>query len=477
MRRPSLPSLTRETTSDDRQLGGPADDAPGEGLASVGRRGFVRRLTAAVRAEWREVGILGRVAFLGVVISFAVAVALGFWIPEIATQHILSARAELIAAISTQMASEDLFPVGSPGSRSYDAFDEAVQRRVVGGETVRVKLWSLDGRILYSDDPGLVGRDFGLSEPATAALEGETQFNISDLSDPAHAGERDLVELIEFYVPVRTQTGEILGLFEVEQSVDELENTRGHIQRNVWGAILSGIGLLSVFMAALTLASARIMNRRRREAERLLGSLFRAQEEERKRTVGALHDDVGQPLYRLLYGLEGTRTKLDPDDPAAQELRHLEGIVRDVDRTLRAELRLLHRGVKDDLGFEAAIEDLVDITERETDLSIESAIEPDAADRLSDVARVALVHAAGEGLMNVRKHAEAEQVRVEVRARPDRVVLEITDDGKGIGRHEGLGLVTLRERLEAIGGGLIVTGLRRGGTRVSAWVPRRMGDR
>lgn len=79
--------------------------------------------------------------------------------------------------------------------------------------------------------------------------------------------------------------------------------------------------------------------------------------------------------------------------------------------------------------------------------------------------------------MNVRKHAEAEQVRVEVRARPDRVVLEITDDGKGIGRHEGLGLVTLRERLEAIGGGLIVTGLRRGGTRVSAWVPRRMGDR
>lgn len=421
-------------------------------------------------------GILGRVAFLGVVISLAVAVALGFWIPEIATRHILTARAELIAGISTQMASEDLFPIGSPGSNSYETFDEAVQRRVVGGETVRVKLWSLDGRILYSDDPDLVGREFGLSDPALAALEGDTQFNISDLSDPAHAGERDLVELIEFYVPVRTQAGETLGLLEVEQSVDELENTRGHIQRNVWGAILSGIGVLSVFMAALTVASARIMNRRRREAERLLGSLFRAQEEERKRTVGALHDDVGQPLYRLLYGLEGARAKLQADDPATQELEHLEEIVRDVDRTLRAELRLLHRGVKDDLGLEAAIEDLVDITERETELRIDIEVEPDAADRLSDVARVALVHAVGEGLMNVRKHAEASRVLITVTVAPNRVVLEITDDGKGIGRREGLGLVTLRERLEAIGGGLSVGSLARGGTRVSAWVPHRTGD-
>ncbi len=476
MSRSSIWPSARRPTSQKRQLGNLGAGASGEGPPATSPKGIFERLTTAIRAEWREVGILGRVAFLGVIISLAVAVALGFWIPEIATRHLLKARAELIAAISTQMASEGLLPVGSPASESYEALDEAVQRRVVGGETVRVKLWSLDGRILYSDDPDLVGREFGLLEPAVAALEGDTQFNISDLSDPAHAGERDLGRLIEFYVPVRTPSEETLGLFEVEQSVEELENTRGHIQRNVWGAILSGIGLLSVFMAALTVASARIMNRRRREAERLLGSLFRAQEEERKRTVGALHDDVGQPMYRLLYGLEGTRAKLDPDDPAARELRHLEGIVRDVDRTLRAELRLLHRGVKDDLGLKASIEDLVDITERETDLSIETIIEPDAGDRLSDVARVALVHAVGESLMNVRKHAEAESVRVEVTIRSDRVVLEVTDDGKGIGRHEGLGLVTLRERLEAIGGRLTITGLRRGGTRVSAWVPMGIGE-
>lgn len=440
--------------------------------------GRFQRLASAIRAEWREVGILGRVAFLGVVISLGVAVALGFWIPEIAARHLLAARAELVAGIGTEIASEGLLPVGPPGSRSFEEFDEAVQRRVVGGETVRVKLWSLNGTILYSDDPDLVGREFGLSDPAQDALQGQTEFNISDLSDPAHAGERDLGDLIEFYVPVKSDSGDILGLFEVEQSVEELENTKGHIQRNVWAAILSGIGLLSVFMATLTVASARIMNRRRREAERLLGALFRAQEEERKRTVGALHDDVGQPLYRLLYGLEGTRSKLEAEDSAAEELRHLEGIVRDIDRTLRAELRLLHRGVKDDLDLEAAIDDLVAIAERETGLSIDVEVEPDAGRLVSDVARVALVHAAGEGLMNVRKHAEARHAWVSVEIRPDRVVLEVEDDGRGIRRQKGgLGLVTLRERLEAIGGSLTISGRRGGGTRVRAWVPRKLRER
>ncbi len=350
-----------------------------------------------------------------------------------------------------------------------------MQRRLVGGETVRVKLWSVQGTILYSDAPDLVGQQFGLSAPATAALDGETQFHISDLSDPAHSGERDLGELIEFYVPVETDSGRLLGLLEVEQSVDQLTDLRSHIQRNVWVAILSGVGILSVFMATLTVASARIMNRRRRQAERLLSSLFRSQEEERKRTVGALHDDIGQPLYRLLYGLQATRSKTPKHDAATnEELLHLESIVRDMDRKLRAELRLLHGGDKEDLNLESAIDDLANLTERETGLRIEVQVEPGSEALISDVARSALIHAAGEGLMNVRKHAEADHVQLTVSTRRDRVVLELIDNGRGIHGLEGLGLVTLRERLEAIGGGLKVSSRKHKGTKMHAWVPHEM---
>ncbi len=230
-------------------------------------------------------------------------------------------------------------------------------------------------------------------------------------------------------------------------------------------------------MATLTIASARIMNRRRRDAESLLSSLFSSQEEERKRTVGALHDDIGQPLYRLLYGLQALRSRLSKEDRTADELHHLESITRDIDRKLRAELRLLHRGVKDELSLAEAIDDLAEMTGRETGLRIEASVEPGSEAQLSDVARVALIHAAGEGLMNARKHADADHVQLKVTAKKDRVLLELTDNGKGIEGPEGLGLVTLRERLEAIGGGLEVSSRRGNGTKVEAWVPHELDTR
>lgn len=432
------------------------------------------RFATALRSEWRELGMLGRVGFLGILISVIVAVGLGFWIPHIATQHLLQARAELMSGIGNQLASEGLLPFGPPGSQSFEELDDQIRLRMVGGETVRVKIWSADGTITYSDDPDLVGRAFGLSDAAVAALSGETSFHISDLSDPAHASERYLGRLIEFYVPLRSADGSSLSLLEVEQSVSELENTRGHIQQSVLTAVFSGLGVLSVFMGALTVASARMLNRRRRDAEHLLSSLFRAQEEERKRTVGALHDDIGQPLYRLLYGLQGTRAKMSEDNPATEELERLETILRDIDRTLRAELRLLHRGVQEDLALDAAIEDLADMTEREAGLQVELRMDPGAEALVSKTGRVALVHAAREGLMNVRKHASAERATVTVSIAPDRVTLDVVDDGTGTSRREGLGIVTLRERLEAIGGGLHVARERGGGTRFSAWVPRRL---
>ena len=65
----------------------------------------------------------------------------------------------------------------------------------------------------------------------------------------------------------------------------------------------------------------------------------------------------------------------------------------------------------------------------------------------------ALFRTAQEGLTNIRKHAGARQVRVELRYAPQTTILEILDDGRGSsGVSGGFGLAGLRERLEAIGG-------------------------
>lgn len=373
------------------------------------------------------------------------------------------------------VAVEDLppFPTGGENSRAeYAAFDVAVRVNVLGGETVRVKVFAPDGMIVYSDAPELVGEQFELSIHAIGAFTGKTGTHISDLSDPAHAFDRGHGELIEFYVPMRAASGEVVTVFEVEQDASGLNDALGRITRNVWISIAIGLTAIGLVMAVGIAARTREVNRRRRQAEDLLESSFSAQEAERRRVVSALHDDIGQPMYRLLYGLEGSRAKLDPSDPVAAELGRLADVVREMDGTLRNELRLLHFELAADAGLATALEELSDLTRLETDLEVDLSIDLDYEP--AAVHRTEVYRAAREAITNVRKHAGARRVDISLTGEKHRLTLEVTDDGVGTDRmtNPGLGLSTTRARFRALDGDVTLEEAGSGGTRFRAWLPR-----
>ena len=432
----------------------------------------VSRYVSALWAAWSELGRWGRLALAGVGLSLVITLALGFSIPNAAKRHLLHGQSEVFTTVA-----EDLQAMGLV-TRSADQvviapeFEEAVALRLLGGDTIRVKLWSAKGLVVYSDDADQIGQTFELNELALRSAEGVATFGVSDASDPVHAFEEDLGELIEFYVPV-AEGGTVFALFEVEQRVDTLNTTVSRIRWNTWMSIGLGLGVLTVFMGSLTLANAHVLTRRRRLAETLFAELVAAQDDERRRIVGALHDDIGQPLYRLLYGLQGSRSRLKSDDPVAQELEGLELLVRGVDATLRNELRGLHTSLAEDLGLGSALEALAEVTREETELDL--SVDVMTEEELGAVSRVALFRAAQEGVTNVRKHAGASHVRVRLWSENGRVVLEVEDDGSGIKGREGLGLTTMKERLEAIGGGLVLEQKVATGTVMRAWVPRTRG--
>lgn len=404
---------------------------------------------------------------LGIGAAALLTVALGFSITSVARSNLLAARAELIAA---EVAALPVLSVEDrAGSAAFAAFGTEVEHELLGGETERVKVWSGDGRILYSDDANLVGDRFGLSEAALAAFDGRVATEISDLEDPAHAGDRAAGQLIEVYVPV-WDGGRVLTVVEVEQRLDSLNEAMGRIRRSVWLSIAFGIGVLAVFLSLLAVSLARRAVHRQQHAERVLGAAFRAQEEERRRIVGALHDDVGQPLYRLLYGLEGSRAKLPEDDPVAGELQRLEELVRAVDGTLRGELRQLHQGLAADAGLVTAVRDIAATTEKESGLHVHVDA-PGEPSGLSAVSRTALFRALQEAVVNVRKHAQAENVWIHLESRPGRVGVIVEDDGNGRRVEPKLGLTTTRDRIEALGGEVAIAKRRRGGTTFTAWLP------
>jgi two-component system, NarL family, sensor kinase len=435
-----------------------------------------RRLRSAIDTQWRELGGLGRLALAGVVASLVAAVVLGFSIQRAAERHLLDARIQVLSGVTESFARQGLVPLPPADPGASAALHEAVQARLLGGETVRVKVWSPDGTVVYSDDEALIGRTATFGPVARAALGGDPGVKLTVPSESLHAEhlQAEHRQVFEFYLPITGPDGGVVGLFEVYERTESLHTALARIRRNVWLSIGSGLGILGLFMGTLTAANAGALNRRRRQSERLLKELLQAQDEERRRIVGALHDDVGQPVYRLLYGLQGSRARLEPSHPVADELARLEDLVREVDTTLRGELRLLHGGVPDGVDLTTALDEMVEATRRETDLDI--GFQADLGSEHDPLVRAALYRAAQEAVTNIRKHAHARQVRINVSERHDRVLLTVDDDGDGRHDAEGLGLATTRERLAAVGGGLRVEAKPGRGTRVAAWVPMPDGE-
>ncbi len=168
--------------------------------------------------------------------------------------------------------------------------------------------------------------------------------------------------------------------------------------------------------------------------------------------------------------MEGSRAKLGPDDAVGDELERLEEIVRDIDGTLRSELHQLHQGLAADAGLVTALRDVAATAEAESALQVHVDVDDEPAG-LSAVGRTALFRAAQEAVVNIRKHAAARTAWIRLQGDGQSVTLVVSDDGAGLKESPGLGLTTTRERLEALGGTLVVSKRRGGGTELTATLP------
>ncbi len=92
--------------------------------------------------------------------------------------------------------------------------DSAFQAGLADGQLVRIKLWSPDGQVLYSDQHELIGQRFPIEDDLQESLDGELTADVSHLDKAENVDERQFGELLEVYVPV--QFGEEhVGAFEI----------------------------------------------------------------------------------------------------------------------------------------------------------------------------------------------------------------------------------------------------------------------
>ena len=217
--------------------------------------------------------------------------------------------------------------------------------------------------------------------------------------------------------------------------------------------------------------------RSRAELRALAARLESIREEERTRIARELHDELGQALTGLKLDLAWLERRLNRHsqaelvDRCANLLSRLDGVMISTRRII-TELR---PSVLDQLGLADAIEwqahDFAARTGLALDLAIDCECGPPTEAVASPVFRMLQ-----EALTNVAKHANATRVSVALRIEPERLLLDVSDDGRGITRDElrgahSLGLLGLRERALALGGTVSIMANPDGGTTVALRIP------
>jgi signal transduction histidine kinase len=368
--------------------------------------------------------------------------------------------------------------------------DRLVHQRVLGApdpsspkdsSIIRIKVWDTDGRIVYSDEPRLMGRRFILPEDLREAMDARrASADVSDLDRPENRFERGKGRLVEVYQPMRVAGGTLL-LLEAYHPAKDITGASARIEGSFLWVLLAFLAALALAQLPLAWFLARRVRADERERERLTRAGEDALETERRRIAAELHDGVVQDLAGVAYELQATADRLPADNGHDPELgaalRRGAGVCRGSMRALRALLVDLYPSERREQGLDAAVEALArPLRDRGVDVAVDMELDGTLPSTTTEL----VYRAVQEALRNVDRHAAARTASVALRDDGAAVTLVVEDDGRGMTgdnlreQHAAghMGLALLADGVAARGGSLSIESEPGTGTRVRVSLPR-----
>ena len=357
--------------------------------------------------------------------------------------------------------------------------DHAVRTRILRGTPiVRVKIWDVTGRIVYSDAPGLIGTRFGLGPDELRTLAGGgTEADASDLARPENRSERAFKRLVEVYVGIRGPAGRRLLYEDYERS-----STISASSRRQWEgllpALLGALIVLYLIQVPLAYSLARRLQARQREREELMRRAIDASDLERRRIAADLHDTAVQRLAGVSLSLSASANAMqDESDKATRDAVAAAALqTRETIRELRTLLVDIYPPTLQRSGLLAALGDLV-APLRSAGITVSLR----AADKLAlpDDVEALFYRVAQEAIRNVRIHGAASHVEICVESFARGAFLSVVDNGRGFSPDAGaareqtshFGLRLMRDLADHAGGRLEVDSSPGHGTSVNLEVP------
>ncbi len=407
---------------------------------------------------------LAALAVVGILAVLVIGVVTLVLLRDAGTKHELK-RVEQHTAMAGRAVVE---PLITPGVLRGDpaalaALDRDVRRHLLHDPVQRVKIWTADGRIVYSDEPRLIGERFQLEQDERAVLSStgpESTSSLSDLDAPENRYERSDDEMLEVYTRMDGPDGEPL-LFETYQQFEFIAASSRDLWLSLLPALLAGLVLLELANFAIARWFARRMRRADQQRVALLAKARDASSRERRRIAADLHDGVVQDLTAASLTVGGASRALDERavgpatisalDEAADTMRESVG-------TLRTLLMDFYPADLEARGLHASLCDLAALARTRGAVA-----EVDAPEtfRAPLDAEGLLYRVAQEGVRNAVTHSRASRVSIRAGQDDGRYWVEVQDDGVGfdpsLPAPDGhLGLRSLRDLVSDAGGGFVV---------------------
>lgn len=264
---------------------------------------------------------------------------------------------------------------------------------------------------------------------------------------------------------------------DAQRRVEALAATNSKLQREIVRrqAVEASLRKSELHQRRLLADSRRLQTQLRSLSHRVL----QAQEDERKRISRELHDEIVQALVGINVHLGAL------GQGAVVDSRKLKRRIARTQRLIRDSVDLVHRFARDlrptlldDLGLIPALHAYLKEFSRRSKARVQFTAAA-VVEKLGSARRTVLYRVAQSALANVAQHAQASQVTVSIRKLPRCLRLEVHDNGRSFDgarvalaqRHNRLGVVGMRERVEMVGGDFSVTSAPGKGTTVRADIP------
>ena len=424
--------------------------------------------------------------FIGFGLVALVLVGVGVWFAADSAaerEAVEDARQRTITLASAVIGPEVTQALVDGDPAAISRFDGLVRNRVLSDSVVRVKLWSRDGRIVYSDEPRLIGTTFALDDEELEVMNRglDAVAQASELDGSENRYDTGHGPLLEVYLPVWLPSGEPL-LFETYQTRSTIAAREREVITSFGPITLGGLALLLAVLVPIAWSLARSLDRARAERESLLRHALDASTTERRRIAAHLHDGVVQSLSGSSYALSGVSEKLTAAQQpwAAAVVRDIATDLRQGVLALRSLLVEIYPPSLRRAGIGPALSDL---SGQLSTRGVTVTLDVDDTPELSEPIETALFRVAQEAVRNIVKHAEASNVRISLVTTDTAVDLTISDDGRGfvlpdpsspssatVDGH--LGLALLEDALLEVHGSLHVDTAPGQGTTLTTRIPR-----